>query len=292
MGILSDCYEASFKKYSKHRGSNRNHDLPGSLSFAIRQLSEEEAERIFDADSLHALDFLRLQYNPPSPLSAVITPTALERYDTIFKFLLRLARLLFVVSHLPKNLASPVAQLFSWQAKHFVSTCCRYFFETGVKETWSVFTQYLDSIETRLREEDEAGEFGTRVHESIEDMRKQHDLCLDRMTFALLLRNRQQKVMKVFEDILTTILEFSKLGHQTNNEKLDIRLVNELHKSFHASMRLFIEVCKGLVGKRGYGKLGSDARGGFGNKNSSGEENTIERLVVALGYNGYYEQHG
>jgi hypothetical protein len=292
MGILNDCYHDSLAKQPKSKISGRNHDLPGSLSFAIRQLSEEETEKILDADSLDALDFLRLQYSPPSPLGAVLTPSSLERYDTILRFLLRLIRLLFVVSHLPKDFPSSKARLFRWQAEHFVSTCCRYFFETGVRETWAVFMHYLDNIEKRLKEEDEAGELGTRVHEGVVDLRKQHDLCLDRITFALLLRNRQQKVMKVLEDILTTILEFSKLCHTTKHHSasLNLALIGELHERFIDKLKLFLEVCRGLVGKKGYGILGSDARGGFENKNASGEENTIERLVVALDYNWFYER--
>jgi hypothetical protein len=291
MGILSDCYHAAFAQHVKLDPGGRNHDLPGSLSFAIRQLSEDEAEKILDADSLHALDFLRLQYSPPSPLGAVLTPASLDRYDIIFKFLLRFSRLLFVVSHLPRDFSSAKLRLFSWQAEHFVSTCCRYFFETGIKETWSVFMQYLDSIERRLEEEDDAGELGTRVHEGIEDMRKQHDLCLDRITFALLLRNRQQKVMKVLENILTTILEFSKLCQDAEDlAGVDIERAGDLHGAFNDSTKLFLEVCKGLVGKKGYGRMGGDARGCFGGRGASGEENTMERLVVALNHNGFYDR--
>jgi hypothetical protein len=293
MGILSDRYHDLFTRGTmqhKAAGSSKQ-DLPGSLSFAIRQLAEEEAERILDADSLHALDFLRLQYSPPSPLGAIVTPASLDRYDTIFKFLLRLTRLLFVVAHLPNAFRSRKARLFRWQADAFVTTCCRYFFETGVKETWSVFVRYLDSIERRLKEEDDAGELGTRMHEGIDDMRSQHDLCLDRISFALLLRIRQQKVMKVLEDVLTTILEFSMLCHATEDlAELNLARVGELHKEFNDNAKLFLDVCRGLAGKRAYGKTGGDTRGRSGGKSAQAEENTVERLVVALDYSGFYER--
>jgi hypothetical protein len=294
MGILSDCYQASFATTPPRLTSSRNKDLPGSLSFAIRQLSEEEAEKILNADSLHALDFLRLQYQPPSPLGAIITPDSMDRYDAIFKFLLRLTRLLFVISHLPRSFVSPQATLFRWQADAFVTSCCKYFFETGVQETWSVFTRYLDSIERSLKEEDNAEELGTRVHEGIEDMRRQHDACLDRISFALLLRTRQQKVMKVLEDILTTVLEFSKLCHTygTATHDLDTGQVDKLHRSFNSNVKLFLEVCRGLAGrKKGYGKSGSaKVVANHGSHPSFGEENTVERLVATLDYNNFYEQ--
>lgn len=287
MGIMGDCYQASFAATSVPLASGRNKDLPGSLSFAIRQLSEEEAEKILNADSLHALDFLRLQYQPPSPLGAIITPASLDRYDAIFKFLLRLTRLLFVVSHLPRSFANPQATLFRWQADAFVTSCCRYFFETGVQETWSVFTQYLDSIEHGLKAEDDADELGTHVHEGIEDVRKQHDACLDQISFALLLRTRQQRVMKVLEDILTTVLGFSKLchTHDMNTQSLNTKQVDELHRSFNDNVKLFLAVCRGLAGKKLYGKSGGAK--GTGNY---GEENSLERLVATLEYNGFYER--
>ena len=291
MGILSDSYESSFPQHSKRQtSSTRNKDLPGSLSFAIRQLSEEEAEKILDADSLHALDFLRLQYTPPSPLGAIITPASLDRYDTIFKFMLRLTRLLFVVAHLPRSSRSTQATLFRWQADAFVTTCSRYFFGCGIKETWSAFAAYLDSIECRLQEEDDNADLATRVQEGIEDIRRQHDACLDRISFALLLRTRQQKVMKVLEEILNTILEFSKLCH-TDTEQMDAKRIAELHKSFNENVKLFLEVCRGLAGKKGYGKSSAGMKiGGGGSQAVFGDENTIERLVTALDFNGFYER--
>ena len=71
------------------------HDtLLDSLSFSIRDLSDEEVDKCRDVDSIHALDFLRLHYKPPNTaLEAIITPRILDKYDRIFKYLLRLLRL-------------------------------------------------------------------------------------------------------------------------------------------------------------------------------------------------------
>jgi hypothetical protein len=171
------------------------------------------------------------------------------------------------------------------QVNHFITTCAAYFFDTGVRETWDVFTSYLNDMERRLREEDEAEELGTRVTEGIEDLRKQHEICLDRMTFALLLRHRQRKVIALLEEIFGIILEFAK---ECNfNDYVDDQTTTTLQDRFQAKAVLFLDVCKGLIGKRGYGKPGGEARGGFG-KGAVGEENTIERLVMALDYSGYY----
>ncbi|KIW02284.1 uncharacterized protein PV09_06434 [Verruconis gallopava] len=296
MGILSDCFRAAFP-----RRASTSSELPGALSFAIRQLSEEEADCILDPDSLHALDFLRLQYAAPSPLGAVLTPAALERYDSVFRFLLRLVRMLFVVSRLAKapataaSSSSSRARFFRWRAETFVSACCRYFFDTGVRETWAAFVRYLDDLERQLRDEDEAGQLGSRVREGIEDVRRQHDLCLDRIAFALLLRNRQQKVMALLEEIFGSVLEFAKLcrdgdGDGAGGARIDDTRVDELYAKFDAKVALFLEVCRGLVGKKGYGKSSGDGRRGFGGDGVASEENTIERLVVALDFNGYHER--
>lgn len=289
MGILTDCYNDG--RASDDLGARKieipgsKSDLPGSLSFAIRHLDEKEAEKILDPDSLHALDFLRLQYYAPSPLGAVLTPITLDKYDDIFKFLLRLSRLVFVVGHLPKHFRYPQQRRFRMQVTHFVTTCATYFFDTGVRETWYVFIAYLNDLEQRLKEEDEAQELGTRVTEGLDDLKKQHEICLDRITFALLLRHRQRKVLALLEDIFGVILEFAK--ECSFNDYVDEKTTKVLQERFQASTILFLDVCKGLIGKRGYGKGGGESRGGFG-KGAVAEENTIERLVVALDWSGFY----
>lgn len=291
MGILTDCYhdgraaDGSTDRKIELPGSKS--DLPGSLSFAIRHLGDKEAEKILDPDSLHALDFLRLQYYAPSPLGAVLTPITLDKYDDIFKFLLRLSRLVFVVGHLPKHFKYPQQHRFRMQVTHFVTTCAAYFIDTGVRETWDVFTAYLNDLEQRLKEEDEAEELGTRVTEGLDDLKRQHEICLDRITFALLLRHRQRKVLAILEDIFGIILEFAK---ECNfDDYVDVKTTKMQQERFQGSVRLFLEVCTGLIGKRGYGMVGGMSRGEFG-KGAVAEENTIERLVVALDWTGFYSR--
>lgn len=283
MGILSDCYQSEH-----HNSILRSADpsaLPGSLSFSIRQLSESEVEKILDPQSLYALDFLRLQYTAPSPLNAVITSLALEKYDTIFKFLLRILRMLYVVTHIPYMPETPHAQVFRQQARHFVTSCATYFFDTGIREMWNEFQAYLDSLEQQLAEEDRRGEFGTRSNDGIESLRTQHELCLNRIMFALLLRNRQQKVMVLLEDIFTHILQFARLSE---NDGSQLGQVSNLHSRFNGKVKLFLDVCRGLVGKKTYS---ASTRSGTAEaaKNTKGEENTIDRLLLSLEMNGFYD---
>jgi len=271
MGVLSETYTSS----SLFKNSKPSHDelrdkrtvnLPGDLSFAIRQLSPEEIEKCMDPNSLYALDFLRLQYTPPSPVHTIITTSAMDKYDSIFKFLLRLARMLFVISYLPRNSAKETR--LRMEAHHFVSCCASYFFD-GVRETWASFERYLDEVEAAIASEDAAGAFGRHVSEGIESLRTKHERVLDQISFKLLLRGRQRQIMALLEGIFEIVLAYaSNTGNST-----------ELHNTFREKTHVFLTVCRGLVGKKGYGKTkhGGDE-----------DENTVDRLVLALEMSGYY----
>jgi hypothetical protein len=256
--------------------NNRDNDeLPGQLNFAIRNLTEAEQEKVMDPDALHALDFLRLQYVAPPPLNLVITSTSLEKYDYIFKFLLRLLRMLFVVSHLPRRYADNNARQFRTEAYHFVITLTNYVFQTGIAEPWDEFDTFVRTVETRLNEEDVAGELGVRVTEGVASLRDTHEKCLDSILFALLLRRRQRKIMALVEEIFDHILLFAKM--QNPNTQQGEESVKALYAKLRGKIRVFLSVCRGLTGKQGYGK----GRG-------TAEENSMERLVIAMEMNAYF----
>jgi hypothetical protein len=274
MGILSDCYQLSPElKVHNLEQSGNGIELPGALSFAIRTLSKGEADQIMDPHSLHALDFLRLQYSPPSPLDAVITPMALEKYDTVFRFLLRLIRLLFVVAHLPRLKRNLSVTRFGAHARHFVNNCAQYFFDTGVRDPWDEFSSYLDQREKNLDVEDKEEPRCMEDFGGIDDLRKTHEACLDKMLFVLLLRHRQQKMMALLEEIFGTILRFEKI---CRDDGLQDEQVQNLQSVFLEKVAVFLDVCKGLIGKKGYGA-------GQGK-----EEVGIEKLLAALDSNGFY----
>jgi len=269
MGILNECYQASSK--SKRR-DEKQRDIPGGLSFAIRSLAEDEVARIMDPHSLHALDFLRLQYSAPSPIDTVITSLSLDKYDLIFKFLLRLVRLLFVVSRFPIRGAKSSILIFCNQARHFVNACAQHFFNTAVGETWSAFDTHLDSIVASLGEEDALNSPMMRDIGGIEDLRRRHEECLNTMLFGLLLRHRQTKIMALLEEIFTMVLGLETLCRA---ELVQEAPVKKLHTEFVDKVSIFLEVCRGLSGKKGYGM-----------DNSQG--NTVERLVIAVDFNEFY----
>lgn len=297
MGILSECYQMSTLynfRPNAVKVSNSSTELPGNLSFAIRQLPANEADRCMsDPASLYALDFLRLQYNPPSPLHLVITSTSLDKYDMIFKFLLRLIRLSFVVSHqLPFRTRLPIssARTFCVEARHFINAIGQYFFATSVGDTWRSFDVDMGNTERRMAVEDTTGTLlGT---ESLEGLRLAHEACLDRILFALFLRHRQQKIMELLEDIFSSILSFAALltsaerhapKHTTYELSHADRIeVETLYDRFRGKTGLFVTVCQGLVGKKGYGTDVPRVSG------KGGEGEAVERLLVLLNFNGFY----
>lgn len=289
-GVLSESFYSSALYLSSHKDGaiatsttstgRDNDELPGQLNFAIRNLNEAEQEKVMDPDALPALDFLRLQYVPPVPLNLIITSTSLEKYDTIFRFLLRLLRILYVVSNLPRQYTDNASRQFRLEAHHFVTVLAKYVFETGIGSHWDTFDVFVSSIETRMNDEDEAGEYGTRVVEGISSIRDEHDQCLEGIMFSLFLRRRQRKIIALVDEIFEHILLFAKKQSRPNDADDKVSM-GDLYSKLRGKIRVFLSVCRELMGKKGYGK-------DYGMGRGTAEENSIERLVVGMEGNGYF----
>jgi hypothetical protein len=306
MGVLTDSYTSTEPLSESHAGTYLDKtSLPGDLSFAVRDMSQEEIEECLDPDSVEALDFLRLSYKPPPPLEVVITPMILFKYDQVFKFLLRMIRMLYVVSALFRDATDRssfwqgndfVSQRFRIEAQHFVSSVCGYFFDTGIEATWRIFERKLDQIEKRISVEDDKITLGQ--NEGLDKLRDYHERVLDRIMFTLLLRKRQQPILKLLEEIFAIILQFSKYSRQgmLNLEKktgADDEL-REMYAKFYKKVRVFITVCRGLSEKKGYGdKRTLDTRTpgqGLFDGDDLAEENTMAHLLLTLEMSNYYSR--
>lgn len=282
MGLLSENYYSSAlyqstldTGVSPATGCQRN-ELPGQLNFAVRQLDESAMEKVMDPYGLYALDFLRLQYVPPSPLNLVITSVALEKYDYIFRFLLRLLRMIFVVAHLPRQYSDADSRCFRAEAHHFVTALSTYIFQTGIAEHWDALQSYVSGLEQRLAEEDATNELGVRVTEGLAAIRDAHEKCLDSILFSLLLRRRQRKVMALIEEIFELVLLFAKKQMPDPNVEDSVK---DLYLKLRGKIKVFLNVCRQLTGKKGYGKGKGTA-----------EEDTMERLGVLLEMNSYFSR--
>lgn len=289
MGILTESY------YESGRGANGSsmfrRELPGGLSFAIRDMPEDELQRCMNPNSIEALDFLRLQYRPPPPLDAVITQASLTKYDTVFKLLLRAVRMLFVVNQLFRDTklrfairqeADPISKSFRIESHHFVSAICRYFFN-GVQANWNILQRRLEEVDIAL------DRVGMSDGDSLHRLRDFHENLLDRLMFSLILRKRQAQVMKLLEEIFSLILVFARharteatrdMGH--SGFKVDLR---ETYEKFKKKVRIFISVCRGLNERRGEGGTKShDA----GEALSEDGGNTIGQLLLDFEMSGFY----
>ncbi|KAM5471880.1 hypothetical protein MauCBS54593_003286 [Microsporum audouinii] len=224
-GLLSECY-AGNDKGDHHPDGSR--DLPGGLSFSIRELTGEELESCKNPHSLEALDFLRIQYTPPSPLEEVITPLSLEKYDLIFRQLLRLIRMLSVVRDLIRgpsgrqtNSREKIEQRFRLEAFHFVQVVSDYCFQVGINHPWQQFEKRLSQIERCI---DAGNVEGTITHaKGLRRLKEYHERVLDRIIFALFLSKSQVKARKLLEDVLRSILAFS-FHVKAYQERLDIAM--------------------------------------------------------------------
>ncbi|KAH0371229.1 hypothetical protein KCU65_g1958, partial [Aureobasidium melanogenum] len=196
MGVLSEAY-----------GSN---DIPGNLSFAIRELSDAEIAKCLDANSIQALDFLRLRYEASTPLNVILDDTAMAKYDDCFRILLGMLRILHFVTLLrgtaQQKASSPALQAFAHEAWSCVSGLASYFFDIGVAGPWKELQRILDKIEVDLALEDEEGTFGQRVTFGISHLRDRHNDMLDTIRSRLFLRSRHDKLRKSIEDIFGLVL--------------------------------------------------------------------------------------
>ncbi|TKA82033.1 hypothetical protein B0A49_00171 [Cryomyces minteri] len=311
MGVIGDTYFASTRRDHNENQPNRKRELPGGLSFSIRELSDAEIETIMDPDGLHALDFLRLQYAPPKPLDAIITPASLQKYDTIFRFLLRLLRVHFVTTHLvrPHPLrnthrartqrpnTSPTITRFTLEAHHVVSALLVHFSTSGVTEPWTALSARLDAIERRLAHEDESGQYGTHVTEGPDALGALHAAMLDTVLGALLLRGRQARARDALEALLDCVLAFAKFSQwqehgdsgtvQQSGADAEIE-ADARYKGFRAKLSLFLDACKELSEKKGRGAVDPTWLAGAARARVSGEGGMIERLILALEMSEYY----
>lgn len=309
MGILTESFHLNDDGECK-LGARRG--LPGDLNFAIRDITEDELMKCLDPHSVKALDFIRLKYKAPAPLETVITPSCLDKYDQIFKLLLRGTRMLFVVNRFPRTTgrhqasarqrSEVINQRFRLEAHHIVTATCGYFFNS-IRINWKTLSHKLDAIESRLDNYDGGDEYG------LEKVRKFHETVLDRIMFALFLRARHEHVAKALEEIFNDVLIFARLSnfndYQPSARKDDddnqdregeAEAEGSVHRSaqdietvyarFRTRVRRFVTLCRDSSEGRG---LGADGIEEF-EKEVRGESrgNPIDQLVLSLEMSGFY----
>ncbi|XWW99499.1 hypothetical protein V2A60_007509 [Cordyceps javanica] len=258
MGILSDAYFDRRGRLCSKPGRHSD-KLPGDLSFAVRDLSEEEIEKCMDPDSLEALDFLCLQYTTPPALSSVITPVALLQYDRIFRLLLRVLRMMYVVDELFRQTLwsnrlhgyelSDEEYRFVREARNFVSSVAGYFLDTAISTPWQAFESRLDQIQAALTlSRDDAV---TKQPPSPLQLQQLHSRLLHVIMSGLFLRKRQEPILNLLEDIFSGILEYAKVAkvNDSATNRPESKQPPELYHEFKQKVQIFITVCRSISEK-------------------------------------------
>lgn len=311
MNILADCWQASANHTSAELASSStsiigpspsapqtfSHAtssttiLPGDLSFALRtDLSAPEIDRILNADSLYALDFLRLHYTPPPALRTVFTPSTLELYDRVFRLLLRLLRVNFVLEQLFRDVIiaergkqkskfeqrsgkSDMVQRFRHRASFVVHTVTSQFVFAGIARPWQRLMQYLDGVDAFLV--DDGVDVG-HARFTFAGLVKEHASAIESVASALLVKKKQAKAALALEAVLSDVLEFSKIvkGGDGDDGQRDNEDMKRCCERFDDNVRDFVNACDEVLQKSG-------KHGTFGPGQQDAEE-CLQELVERL----------
>jgi hypothetical protein len=307
MGLLNDTYfTANTSHYSP---TSTSQSLPGNLSFSVRDLSEPEMEKCKNPNSIEALDFLRLQYKPPRFIETIITPLTLYKYDRIFKYLLRVLRMLAAVRALIRDVTSrssrithsrDTAQRFRVEAHHFISTLADYSLTTAVESAWTPFSATLTTISQAV----EKGDIDSTIRHagSMSHLQELHENTLNQIISSLFLTKSQRQVRVTLEDIFNTILSFARISHEladaatTAEPTIEAEAeVKELHAKFRKQISSFLRFLRGAAvngtGKTRWWEKGKDRDRDAGEEKSmvtGPNVNGLERLLLRLEMSDYY----
>jgi hypothetical protein len=280
VGILSESFVPEHAKIPAAKGRN----LSDSMSFAIRDLSDGELEKCRDADSIHALDFLRLQYNPPSALlGSVLTPSSQRKYDGIFKHLLRLLRIRNVALTLIRDVSGRRSNSiprsdhrFRIEIQFFISTLAEYTANFAIRVAWTGLQDLVDKVERCLDCNDFDG--AVAMAGGLQRLTDMHDEALESMLRALFLDKKQVPARTLLEDIFGLILRFAAMVRADDaTTKDDNEKARTMYKEFRKQVGRFTR----------YLRAQSDAstsRSSAGN----GEALAFAQLLVRLNLFGNY----
>ncbi|KXS95006.1 hypothetical protein AC578_2595 [Pseudocercospora eumusae] len=229
-----------------------------NLSFAIRELPEAEIDRVLDPHSIYALDFLRLQYNVTAPLDAILTPTALNNYDEIFRILLKLLRLVHTTNELSKQVLntrpSPLCT-FAQEAQLFTSTLVSHIMDLGIAPPWQDLIHSILTLEHTLDKEEH-----TTPSLGIQGLRHLHETCLDRIRTRIFLKRKHHKLLSALETVFAALLKAA--------QTLDLAHARD----FHVSVKAFVHLLRRTVTVQ----------------TSSRDVEVLRVLLCRLNWNGYY----
>jgi len=206
LGVLTDA----------HGNRSGESELPGLLSFAIRELSEAEIDKVMDPTSIHALDFLRLQHTSPVALADIFTPGIVQKFDDIFRVLLVYVRLLHTTQQLSwhcnirtADRSTTAARRFAWKARHLITAMSSHLMDAGIDESWRRFMASLADLDpTQIGSDTYVGNAKRpATHGGIAEITRMLTACLVEIRGSMFLRRKQDAIRATLEEALDAILK-------------------------------------------------------------------------------------
>ncbi|KAK1086722.1 hypothetical protein LTR48_003270 [Friedmanniomyces endolithicus] len=275
-GLLSEVYHDSSTMPKQGVAQD---DLPGGLSFAIRELPEAEIELVMtDAGSIYALDFLRLQYAAPPPLDSILTPSAMQKYDDAFRFLLKMVRAVYITARMGKNdtrerhrSREVLSARFASEAHHVTTTLMSYFMDIGISAPWAELQASLDAAEEALSAD-------MPVTVGVNVLRDMHHRFLDTVRDRLFLKRKQQAIRVAIEGVLTAVLTgAASLQSEAERGELSTAAANVF---LSAAVEKLVSILQGIVDKPPKSHASGDSL--------DGDTIVVRLLLARLNWNGFY----
>jgi len=254
LNVLSESYAPNSTPEDKVQ-------LPGGLSFAIRELTDAEIDRVMDPTSIYALDFLRLQYTPPTPIADIFTTTIVQHYDAVFRTLLVHVRVLHATSQLSlfchksqqQRLSASNNQItvrrFAWKARQLSTTIFSHFTDTVIAKAWNVFSELLDALQPH----EEARH--TPQSADLHTITRLHETCLDDIRSRMFLRHKHAKLRSVLEELAAIVIKTTLIVVHDAAGQSSVVEQERNFDSLSAELRSLLGVLANKVAKEDRGPL-------------------------------------
>ncbi|KAK5045982.1 hypothetical protein LTR84_008768 [Exophiala bonariae] len=287
MGILSDSLTSS-----------KEGSLESTISFAIRDMPSDDLEKCRDVDSIHALNFLRLQYKAPNQiLENVLSTSVLDKYDRIFQHLLLILRLHNVTEGLLRDNCKTkwasrkelTHQKLILEMHHFVMALADYCQNTAMTLCWQPFDVLLKNVKAYIDAKDYVRTLN--AVRSQDYLNTLHEQTLDDTLRAMLLRNKQTKGLRLLHDLFGLILQVAAYrrtqteASRTRRNDDDITMKRYEH-DFRRNMAELIDFLRSETQSPAQ-QTGTKVEFGIGS-GAGVEENPIEHLLLRLDIFGYW----
>uniref|UniRef100_A0A182JVR3 Gamma-tubulin complex component 6 n=1 Tax=Anopheles christyi TaxID=43041 RepID=A0A182JVR3_9DIPT len=184
--------------YSSNAGTDRNADR---LSFIVCQIPEK-----FDLYSPNVFSMLNLSYRVEWPLNLIFSNETIEQYTNVFKYLVKVRRVSYVLEdsfqllkEASKRLGKPLlhspqyarVQLIRHKLSHLVNALKNYITSSALHASWETFREDLQD-----------------TTETMEDLFRKHRTYLKRVIFLCLLNRRSIEFYNNIEQIFRVVLRF------------------------------------------------------------------------------------